>query len=189
MLKYSIKLNESNFKRDKIVWREKYLSPDLSYVSGVTSPSYHLEKFDYLASTNSINNTDNTLKVDCHNVIRKGFIVMSGKTFEIKSGTYHNFTTDEDIEYKYVFINGKYFYEHELREGVSGYTINNLLNAVEAVDEESGENTQFIYDHIEIESPNDESALKINVVSWIEDDFVEIDTYNELKALDSVYRI
>ena len=186
MLKYSIKLNESNFKRDKIVWREKYLSPDLSYVSGVTSPSYHLEKFDYLASTNSINNTDNTLKVDCHNVIRKGFIVMSGKTFEIKSDTYHNFTTNEDIKYKYVFINGKYFYEHELRNGVRGYTIDNLLNAVEAVDEESVEDTQFIYDHIEVEKPADGEPLKIDVVSWIEDDFVEIDGVNYIYTKDEV---
>jgi hypothetical protein len=186
MLKYSIKLNESNFKRDKIVWREKYLSPDLSYVSGVTSPSYHLEKFDYLASTNSINNTDNTLKVDCHNVIRKGFIVMSGKTFEIKHDTYHNFTTDEDIEYKYVFINGKYFYEHELRKGVSGYTIDNLLNAVKAVDVESGEDAQFIYDHIEVEKPDDGEPLKIDAVSWIEDDFVEIDGVNYIYTKDEV---
>ena len=50
MLRYEIKLGKDDLIRDALEWREKYLSKDLSYITGVTSPDYHLEKFTALAS-------------------------------------------------------------------------------------------------------------------------------------------
>ena len=43
MLSYKVKLNGSYINKDEVVWGERYLSPDLSFVSGVTSQDYHLE--------------------------------------------------------------------------------------------------------------------------------------------------
>jgi hypothetical protein len=45
MLKYEIQLTDNEIKLEEMTkqdWREKYLSPNLSFVSGVTSQSYHL---------------------------------------------------------------------------------------------------------------------------------------------------
>lgn len=50
MLRYTVKLEEENIKRDEIVWSEKYVSPDLSFVSGVTSQKYHLSEDNFVAA-------------------------------------------------------------------------------------------------------------------------------------------
>ena len=50
MLRYEIKLTDDNFKQEELVWGEKYLAPDLSFVSGVTSQDYHLEKIKKLTN-------------------------------------------------------------------------------------------------------------------------------------------
>ena len=46
MLKYKVRLTENDFKDNNIVWREKYVAPDLSYFSGVTDSIYHLERYN-----------------------------------------------------------------------------------------------------------------------------------------------
>ena len=61
MLKYSIKISNGDIRQEGIVWGEKYLSPDLSFVSGVTSQDYHLEKFKQISVSNSISHTPNTV--------------------------------------------------------------------------------------------------------------------------------
>ena len=54
MLKYEIKLGNGDLKMDEMVWREKYLSPNLSYITGVTDTSYHLENFTRMSASNNI---------------------------------------------------------------------------------------------------------------------------------------
>lgn len=48
MLKYEVKLGKDNFKQRELEWSEKYLAPNLSFISGVTDTAYHLEKFKAL---------------------------------------------------------------------------------------------------------------------------------------------
>ena len=56
MLRYSVKLGNDNFREDELIWGEKYLDPKLSFVSGVTDSSYHLEKFNRINASNSVLN-------------------------------------------------------------------------------------------------------------------------------------
>ena len=169
MLKYEIKLSDNSVKRDKLVWKEKYLSPDLSYVTGVTEPSYHLEKFERLASTNSINNTDSTLNVECKNVKRQGYIIVKEKEYDVFTSSaidYSIINSGETIDYQYIVNKDKFFYWDENK---SGYTINNLLNYDKA--------SSAIVETIKVEptSGKAENPIKIDTVYWIEDGEVEID--------------
>ena len=180
MLRYDVRLNGNSFKRNELVWGEKYLSPDLSYIAGTTSPSNHLEMFTHLAASNSINNMDNTLSVEATNVIREGYVVVSGKTYEVKSDTYIDYsmlgTDTSAITYNYVFINGKYFYEHEISEGFSGYTIDNLPHAVEVYSDLTDDLVESVLDYITIDgSTIRDNKFKVDSVYWIEDETVEID--------------
>ena len=43
MLKYSVRLTDKDIKNNVLQWREKYLAPDLSYISGVTDVSSHIK--------------------------------------------------------------------------------------------------------------------------------------------------
>ena len=62
MLNYSIKLGDKYLKKDKVVWGEKYLSPDLSFVTGVTSQDYHLDKLTQIET--SINGKTDLLNIE-----------------------------------------------------------------------------------------------------------------------------
>jgi uncharacterized protein (UPF0248 family) len=93
MLNYSIKLGDKYLKKDKVVWGEKYLSPDLSFVTGVTSQDYHLDKLTQIEA--SINGKADLLNIECENVTREGYIVVRGKKYH-KDGSI-------------VYINGKYY--------------------------------------------------------------------------------
>ena len=95
MLNYSIKLGDEYIKKDVVVWGEKYLSPDLSFISGVTSQDYHLEKQAQIEA--SINGKSDLLNIECENVKREGYVVVKGKRYR---------KYDDDT----VLINGKYYY-------------------------------------------------------------------------------
>lgn len=112
MLKYSIKVNEKNIKREEMSWGEKFLSQDLSYISGVTSPSYHLEKYSIMPSTNSIVSSDSTLRINSTNVYRNGYCILRNKKYDIKtlSVCMHNGNVMEYKDVKYIEYNGKYYY-------------------------------------------------------------------------------
>ena len=171
MLKYEIKLGDNSIKRDKLVWKEKYLSSDLSYITGVTEPSYHLEKFERLASTNSINNTDSTLNVECKNVKRQGYIIVKEKEYDVFTSStidYSIINSGETIGYQYIVNKDKFFYWGKFpNEDKYGYIINNLLNYDEA--------SSAIVETIKVESGKTENPIKIDTVYWIEDGEVEID--------------
>jgi len=166
MLTYKVKLNDNNFKQCELDWREKFLSPNLSIVTGVTESNYHLEKFKYIKAVNDIYPSNSVLNLDSHNVVRQGFIVASGKTYNVESGSVINYFPDysgKTIDYKYVEINGKYFYWNEEN---NGYVIDNLLN----YDQTSG-----ILETVKVEASKDDETIKIDTVYWIEDGKVLID--------------
>ena len=167
MLRYKVKLGNNDIKRCELEWGEKYLSQDLSYITGVTSPEYHLEKFDKLASTNTINNTDSALNVESVNVKRQGYIVIEEKEYETFPSSivdYSIVNSGDTKNYRYMVNNGKYFYWNEL---VSGYVIDNLWS----YDNDKDEVTYGIT----IECAKDANPIKIDTVYWIEDGKVEID--------------
>ena len=112
MLKYSIKVNEKNIKREEMSWGEKFLSQDLSYISGVTSPSYHLEKYSIMPSTNSIVSSDSTLRINSTNVYRNGYCILYNKKYDINTlrVCMHNGNVMEYKDVKYIEYNGKYYY-------------------------------------------------------------------------------
>lgn len=166
MLRYKVKLSDESIRREVIDWREKYLSPNLSFVSGVTKPSYHLEKSEKLSSSNGINNTASILNVECENKSREGYIIVKDKEYDTYPSSTIDYVIDKAIDYRYVENKGKYFYWHKFHgEDKSGYTFNNLLNYADG----------SVVEDFEIECGKDETPLKIDTVYWIEDGKVEID--------------
>ena len=110
MLEYKVRLGKDNFKKDKLVWSEKYLAPDLSVITGVTSPEYHLEKFNMLEATNSIINSNGAVHVECENVQRQGFIIVKEKEYETFSGEVMDYSSVKEgktIEYRYLINKDK----------------------------------------------------------------------------------
>ena len=153
MLKYSIKLNSDNIKQEELVWGEKYLSPDLSFVTGVTSQDYHLEKMNKVSVSNTILHTPNSiLPIKTENVTRQGFIVIKDKEYEIEKT---NNGTD------CVLLNGKYYYK---RNGQ--FLIDEWLQHTNGLNVE-----ELPYSASSIAN----GVLKLDTVSWIENGIVSID--------------
>ena len=164
MLRYKVKLGKDNFKQRELEWSEKYLAPDLSFISGVTDTAYHLDKFKALPTKSSIVNSDSLLSVEAHDVIRQGFVVAKQKEYKIYSGSTYDYSVNrggEKIDYNYVKINGKYFYENNGK-----FYIDNLLNYNES-------RTDKISEYIEA-TPSG-NYIKVDTVYWIEDGKVYID--------------
>lgn len=125
MLKYKFKISTEGIGQEELVWREKYLSPDLSFISGVTSTDYHLNTYDRISVRNDNYGIQSSYKIHTKTVTRQGYVVVKNKPYDIISGkliTYKSnifnldgkevhYGTDDDGDYKCVFINGKYFYE------------------------------------------------------------------------------
>jgi len=164
MLRYKVKLGKDNFKQSELEWSEKYLAPDLSFISGVTDTAYHLEKFKALPTKSSIVNSDSLLSVEAHDVIRQGFVVAKQKKYKIYSGSTYDYSVNrggKKIDYNYVKINGKYFYENNGK-----FYIDNLLNYNES-------RTDKISEYIEA-TPSG-NYIMVDTVYWIEDGKVYID--------------
>ena len=127
MLRYDVKLNDDNLKRDKLVWSEKYVAPDLSFVSGVTSQHYHIDNSNMIAASIGADTNFSALNLDTENVTRNGYIIIKNKRYKIEVGIkpLQARSTEEESDdntYKYVYIGGVYYY-------VTGdtVTINNWL--------------------------------------------------------------
>ena len=162
MLRYSIKLSEDNIKQEELVWREKYLSPDLSYISGVTSQDYHLDKFDKLAVSNNTSfNSNNVLPLETENVTRNGFVIIKDKEYDVISGETYDYSVDSAITYHCVFLNGKYYYLKDNK-----YTIDNWLSATTRYVEEVTN---------EITASTNDTTISSDTIAWIEDGKVVID--------------
>ena len=166
MLRYDIKLGKDNFKQRALEFREKYLSPDLSFVTGVTDTSYNLNKFKALSSKNSIVNSDSLLTLESYNVVRQGYVIAKGKEFEVYTGKTYDYSVEKEgkeINYHYVKINGTFYYWNE---SVGGYEIDNILNY---------NSTNGIVSSVTVSSEESATNIKIDAVYWIEDGKVVID--------------
>lgn len=177
MLRYNIKVTEDDISREKMSWDEKFLSQDLSYVSGVTSTSYHLEKYGMIPASNSMVSSDATLRVVSENVHRNGYCLILGKEYDVKKVK----VGEKDINY--IEVNGTFYYE------VKGkYVIDNMLK-------QDDDKKSVISGEVIVHSGSKDS-VNIDTIVWIEDGKVTIDgiTYwydeNEEKiTLDGVYFI
>lgn len=175
MLRYNVKVTEDDISREKMSWDEKFLSQDLSYVSGVTSTSYHLEKYGMIPASNSMVSSDATLRVVSENVHRNGYCLILGKEYDVKKVK----VGEKDINY--IEVNGTFYYEVEGK-----YVIDEMLK-------QDGESV--ISGEVIVPSGSQDS-VNIDTIVWIEDGKVTIDgiTYwydeNEGKiTLDGVYFI
>ena len=159
MLKYSIKLSNDSIQQKELDWGEKYLDPNLSFVSGVTSASNHLEKYDRISVSNNIINSSSIVSVETENVLRQGYVIVKGKQYEVYSGSVIDYSTKREgdkIDYTYTFINGKYYY---LKNDV--FTINDWLTAKD--------------DLVSVKTVTMDSDGKLDTIYWIEDGKVTID--------------
>lgn len=175
MLRYNIKVTGDDISREKMSWDEKFLSQDLSYVSGVTSTSYHLEKYGMIPASNSMVSSDATLRVVSENVHRNGYCLIKNKKYDVKKVKVNG----KDVNY--IEVNGTFYYE------VKGkYVIDNMLKK---------DGDSIISGEVIVPSGS-QDFVNIDTIVWIEDGKVTIDgiTYwydeNEEKiTLDGVYFI
>ena len=173
MLKYNIKLGKENIAQEELVWGEKYLSPDLSYIKGVTSQDYHLERFDKLQVSSDANtNPNGSLPLEVYNVTRQGFVIIKGKKYKIYNGKIYNDNLDDKWkDYHCMIVNGVYYYANSISEGPLskiGFIIDDFL-----VCDESTENV--IPSSITITYPINAEHVSIDTIAWIEDGYVYID--------------
>ena len=169
MLNYSVKLGESNIKKDEIVWGEKYLSPDLSFVSGVTDQIYHLDKDMYVSASIGKNSNFSRLSVESTNVTRNGFIVVKGKQYRIKTAKSPAIGQQESVNY--IEVNGVYYY---LPTAGNTFTVKNQLKQ-----EWKRVNGDYKVDIVEgdVTATVSNGVVKIDTIFWIENDTVNIDGY------------
>ena len=170
MLKYNIRVDNSNIKKHVMSWQEKYLSPDLSLVSGTTLQSNNIYGDTTIEAANvKLGGNKNTLDMETENVTRNGFVLVKGYKFPVNSGFTYDYTTLEEsgerITYNYVFINGRYYYSYN----DNTFTINNFPTV--NIDGVPGEYDFTI-------SYDGSGYLKLDKVFWIEDGMVGIDGNN-----------
>ena len=158
MLKYKVRLTENDFKDNNIIWREKYVAPDLSFISGVTDSSYHLEKHDTISVISPLTNNNSVLSVECEVVTRLGYVIVRGKKYRIKT-----FNGND-----YVELNGRFFYKNNGK-----FTIKDWQCEVFA----RNENGKYVPKIVEktVEPTIDGNFIKLDTVYWIEDGYVTID--------------
>lgn len=163
MLRYSVKLNKDNIKRENMSWGEKFLSQDLSYVSGVTSTDYHLEKYTMMPSTNDLVSSDSTLSIESENVIRSGYCIVRDKIYHISTIQIDN------SDKPYIEFNGKYYYQYENDNGEQCYKIDNVLSV-------NKDNNNDIYPiEKELTVVRNGDSIKFDTIYWIENNTVTID--------------
>jgi hypothetical protein len=170
MLKYNIRVDNSNINKHVMSWQEKYLSPDLSLVSGTTLQSNNIYGDTTIEAANvKLGGNKNTLDMETENVTRNGFVLVKGYKFPVNSGFTYDYTTLEEsgerITYNYVFINGRYYYSYN----DNTFTINNFPTV--NIDGVPGEYDFTI-------SYDGSGYLKLDKVFWIEDGMVGIDGNN-----------
>ena len=163
MLRYSVKLNKDNIKRENMSWGEKFLSQDLSYVSGVTSTDYHLEKYTMIPSTNDLVSSDSTLSIVSENVIRSGYCIVRDKIYHIST------IQIDKSEKPYIEFNGKFYYQYENDNGEQWYKIDNVLSI---------NNDKNIYPtekELLVERDKNEDYITFDTIYWIENNTITID--------------
>lgn len=99
MLRYKIKLNEPKHYNE-IACDELYLSPDLSFISGITDPSYELVDGQNLKIEFNDDERFHDVIVKIKNVTRQGYVTLN-QSFSVK--LYKDY-----LGFRYV--NGKYYF-------------------------------------------------------------------------------
>ena len=163
MLRYSVKLNKDNIKRENMSWGEKFLSQDLSYVSGVTSTDYHLEKYTMMPSTNDLISSDSTLSIASENVIRSGYCIVRDKTYHISTINIDN------SEKPYIEFNGKFYYQYENDKGEQCYKIDNVLSV-----KDNNKDSYPTEKELTVVC-NNNKYITFDTIYWIENNTVTID--------------
>ena len=157
MLKYSVKLTENDFKGNNIVWKEKYVAPDLSFISGVTNSSYHLEKYNTISVKSPLTNNNSVLRLETEVVTRTGYVIAIGKKYPIE--TFNGIS--------YVCINDRFFYKNNDKFTIKDWQCEKYI-------EKSGKYMPTIVER-DIEVTPTNGYIKLDTVYWIEDGFVTID--------------
>lgn len=99
MLRYKIKLNEPK-QYNEIACDELYLSPDLSFISGITDISYDLIDGQQLKMEFNNDGKFHDVIVNIQNVTRQGYVILN-----------QQFTVKPYKEYLgFRYINGKYYF-------------------------------------------------------------------------------
>ena len=203
MLKYKVKMSSKNVTQEEMNCKEKYLSPDLSFISGVTSTSYNLGGYKKIKVVNDAFNTDSLNDIECETVYREGYVIVKKMPYPIISGQAVTYQTsllnangeevyfgdeneeeahsedkvNDDGKYQCVFINGKYFYKIETKHNGKCFKITNFLKDVDGMPIET-----TVYSSAN-ECTEDDSfccfessggTLFIDTIYWIEDGKVNI---------------
>lgn len=99
MLRYKVKLNEPK-GYNEIVCDELYLSPDLSFISGVTDSNYCIMDGQHLKMEFNNDNRFHDVIVKTEDVLRQGYVIFE-QEFDVK----------EYKEYKgFYYVDGKYYF-------------------------------------------------------------------------------
>ena len=166
MLTYSIRLGDNDLKREELVWSEKFVAPDLSFVSGVTSQHYHIDADEYISASIGVNTNFTRLKVTCQNVTRNGYIIIKDKEYPIK---YRKKSVASGGTFEYADIGGVYYY-------ITGGTItvkNWLQEEWYKVKDE--DKVRVIEGDVKATVDFNANVVKLDTIIWIEDETVTID--------------
>ena len=162
MLKYSVKLTENDFKINNIVWREKYVAPDLSFISGVTDSSYHLEKYNTISVKSPLTSNNSILRLETEVTTRIGYVIAVGKKYPIEK------FISGGTEVNYVCINDRFFYKNS-----NGKFVIKDWQCEQFVEKNGKYIPTVVEEDVEV-SPSG-SYIKLDTIYWIEDGFVTID--------------
>lgn len=101
MLKYKVNLNEPK-GYDEIPYSELYLSHDLSFISGVTSPLHGLVNGQDIKIEYNENGVFHDAMIETKEVLRQGFVVVP-YSFDVK-------TTEDELHEYIEYVDGKYYF-------------------------------------------------------------------------------
>lgn len=167
MLRYSVKLGEKNYKREILVWSEKYVSPDLSFVSGVTNQNYRILNNDVIAASIGDGSNFASLYIQTKDVCRKGYVIVKKKHYKV--GKTKKSTTGS--VFRYVNINGVFYYLQATSGGK--ITVKNWLK--ESWVKKDGKYKVSVIEG-DVEAFDAGDYVELDTIFWIEDkDTITID--------------
>lgn len=170
MLTYNVLIGDDNIKREELVWREKYVSPDLSFVTGVTSQEYHIDKSEYISASIGNDSNFSRLNIECENVTRNGYVVVKAKKYRIQHGST---STVSYREFKYIDVNGVYYYITEGEDVIIKNWQKEVWKKIDGEYVPSIIETDVKATYVTVE--NGEDYITLDTVYWIEDETVTID--------------
>lgn len=164
MLKYKLRVTNDDIVQREIDLREKYTSPNLDFVSGVTDTSSLHYTSDTVSSYNRIDEIGDTLTVEREDVTREGFILIKGKAYDVISDVSLPYGLNGD-NFTYVNANGRYYY----LASDGSYTFDDWIVCTSETDSE------YMYATKKLLNQASNSKINLDTVYWIEDGIVNID--------------